>query len=129
MSSVKENLTNAGQAALDTAKNAGFLAVGAAAAAVDFVKEKAGMGQPAEAVSPAAVKEHMDVIASCGMKVGVVDRVDGGAVKLTQRDSPDGLHHFIPLSWVSKVDDKVHLSKNSVEAKAGWKPTAAACGC
>lgn len=128
MSNIKDKLADAGHAAADAAKNAGYLAVGAAAAAVDFVKEKAGMGQPAGAVNPAAVKEHMDVVGSCGMKVGVVDRVDGGAVKLTQRDSPDGLHHFIPLSWVQSVDDKVHLTKNSVETKAGWKPTAAACG-
>ncbi|MEO2092018.1 MAG: DUF2171 domain-containing protein, partial [Gemmataceae bacterium] len=58
-----------------------------------------------------------------------VSDLEGPTVKLTQRDSPDGLHHFIPLSWVKSVDDKVHLTKNSVEAKAEWKPTAAACGC
>jgi Uncharacterized protein conserved in bacteria (DUF2171) len=32
----------------------------------------------------------MDVIASCGKKVGVVDHVGGGAIKLTKKDSPDG---------------------------------------
>jgi hypothetical protein len=129
MSNIKDKLADAGHAAVDAAKNAGYMAVGAAAAVADFVKDKAGLGKPAEAVNPAAVKEHMDVIASCGTKVGVVDHLEGQTVKLTQRDSPDGLHHFIPLSWVKSVNDKIHLTKNSVEAKAEWKPTAAACGC
>lgn len=127
MSGIKDKLADAGQTALDAAKNAGYLAVGATVAAVDFVKEKTGLGKPAEPVDTSGVREHMDVVASCGTKVGVVDRLEGGAIKLTFRDSPDGLHHFVPLGWVTKVDDKVHLKPTAAEAKKQWKPTAAAC--
>jgi hypothetical protein len=75
----------------------------------------------------ADVKERMDVVACCGTKVGVVDHVEGQSIKLTRNDSPDGQHHFIPMSWVESVDNKVHLTKNSVETQQGWKPDAKAC--
>jgi hypothetical protein len=77
----------------------------------------------------ASIKEHMDVIASCGKKVGVVDHVGGGAIKLTKKDSPDGQHHFIPVGWVERVDSHVYLQKNSMETEQNWKTDAAACVC
>jgi hypothetical protein len=75
------------------------------------------------------IAERMEVIASCGRKVGVVDHVEGSAIKLTRNDSPDGKHHFIPTSWVERVDSHVHLTKNSMETEQGWKADAASCGC
>jgi len=98
---------------------------------VDFVKEKTGLGGPAEGcdVGIAGIKEDMNVIASCGKKVGVVDRVEGNTVKLTRKDSPDGNHHFIPVSWIDHVDGHVHLKKNSVETEQNWKSDAVSCGC
>ena len=74
-------------------------------------------------------KEHMDIIASCGKKLGVVAHVGGGAIKLTKQDSPDGKHRFIPVEWVERVDSHVHLKKNSMEAEQYWKFAATACGC
>jgi len=75
------------------------------------------------------IREHMDVIASCGKKVGVVDNLEAGTIKLTRNDSPDQLHHYIPSGWVSKVDSRVHLNKNSQETERGWKSSASECGC
>jgi len=75
------------------------------------------------------IREHMDVIASCGTKIGVVDHVEGNAIKLTRSDSRDGQHHFIPASMVDHVDRHVHLNKNSEEACREWKSDAASCGC
>lgn len=77
----------------------------------------------------ASIRERMDVIASCGKKVGVVDHVEGNTLKLTRKDSPDGQHHFIPTGWVDHVDSHVHLKKNSEETEKNWKPDAASCGC
>ena len=71
----------------------------------------------------------MDVIASCGTKVGVVDHMEDGAIKLTRKDSPDNTHHFIPTSWVDHVDSHVHLNKNSEVAKNECKNDSASCGC
>jgi hypothetical protein len=95
-------------------------------------KERAAekTGSAPKEVCDAGVKERMDVIASCGKKVGVVDHVEGGAIKLTTKDSADGQHHFIPAGWVDHVDTRVHLKKNSVETEQGWKADAASCsGC
>jgi hypothetical protein len=72
-----------------------------------------------------AIKPHMDVIGSCGCKVGSVDHMEGGAIKLTQKDSLDGKHHFIPTGWVDRVDDHVHLNKNADDTKREWKDSAA----
>jgi hypothetical protein len=99
--------------------------------AADWVKEKTGVGPGREEGSDAGVagiRQHMEVIASCGTKVGVVDRVEGEAIKLTKDSCGDGMHHFLPLSMVARVDRHVHLNKNSKEAMAGWQPSAEACG-
>jgi hypothetical protein len=130
-STIKEKVVDASQAVVGTAKNAGHKIAEGAEKTVDFVKEKTGMGGPAEGTDAgiAGIKERMDVIASCGKKVGVVDHVGGGAIKLTKKDSQDGQHHFIPVGWVERVDSHVHLQKNSMETEQNWKSTAAACVC
>ncbi len=69
----------------------------------------------------ADIREHMDVYASCGTQVGRVDHVEGSRIKLTKNDSPDGLHHFIPTSWVTGVDDSVHLNMDHKEVQSQWQ--------
>ena len=129
MSNIKEKVADAGHKVADVAKDVGHKIAQGAEKAVDFVKDKTGMGGPAEGtnVGVSGIKERMNVIASCGKKVGVVDRVEGQAMKLTKNDSPDGQHHFIPFGWVDHVDSHVHLKKNHVEVQAGWKPDTASC--
>ena len=45
------------------------------------------------------IKEHMEVIGADGVHVGTVDKVEGGKIKLTKKDSGEGAHkghhHFI----------------------------------
>ena len=84
-------------------------------------------GSCCSAKSASDIRERMDVIASCGTKVGVVDHVESGAIKLTKNDSPDGKHHFIPTGWVDHVDNHVHLKKDSSETAKEWKADAASC--
>ena len=50
------------------------------------------------------IKEHMEVVGSCGNHVGTVDHVEGDAIKLTRQDSPDGRHKLLSLSEVAKVE-------------------------
>lgn len=125
--SISENMSDAGSAVAKTAKAVGSSIAAGAERAVEYVKEKAGM--ETHDIGVAGIREHMDVIASCGTKVGVVDDVEGDSIKLTRKDSPDNQHHFIPSSWVAKVDNHVHLKKNSKEAMQGWKSDATSCGC
>ncbi len=131
MSNVKDKLKDAGHAVAEAAKAVGEKAVeGAkhvghkvaegAGNAVDFVKDKTGLGHGKD-VGVAGIKEHMPVYASCGKQVGAVDAVEGDKIKLTAKDSKDGQHHWIPISWVDRVDSHVHLTKNSVECETEMK--------
>ena len=129
MSNMKDKLSDAAGAVADKAKDVGHKIAEGAAHAVDYVKEKTGMGGCGPAKSVADIQPHMDVIASCGCKMGKVDHLEGGAIKLTKNDSSDGQHHFVPTGWVARVDEHVHLSKNADETKQGWKADAASCGC
>ena len=67
------------------------------------------------------IVEHMDVVASDGVRIGTVDHLDGpDRIKLAKSTSPDGQHHYLPVAWIDHVDRHVHLSKTSAEAKAAW---------
>ncbi len=64
------------------------------------------------------IVEHMEVYASDGTKVGTVDHMDGpDRFKLAKSTSPDGQHHFVPLSWVDHVDRHVHLNRTLAEMR------------
>ena len=119
---LKDKALDAGQAVADAAKTAGHNIAERAESAVEWVREKVGVGN-----EPHGIAERMDVIASCGTKIGVVDHLEARAIKLTKNDSPDQMHHYIPTSWVARVDKHVHLTKNSSEARQGWKADAASC--
>jgi len=90
------------------------------------------MGQQAECCGgtdcSSQICERMDVVASCGTKIGVVDHVEGDSIKLTKKDSSDGQHHLIPKSWVARVDEHVHLNKNSEEARKDWNSPSVPAG-
>jgi hypothetical protein len=53
--------------------------------------------------------------------VGTVDHLEGSEfIKLKRWDSPDHRHHWIPVSWVAKVEDHaVFLNKTSREFHQG----------
>jgi hypothetical protein len=72
------------------------------------------------------IREHMEVISSCGCHVGTIDRVEGDDIKLTKNDpEAAGQHHYIPVDWVESVDNQVHLRKNAEEVRRDWIPEAA----
>jgi hypothetical protein len=119
---VGEKVEEAADWAKEKAHQAGNRLEEVAQQAEHKAKETFGdMGTGTAAGTVAAIREHMDVIGSCGNKLGKVDHVEGGSIKLTRHDSPDGVHHFIPTSWVTRVDDKVHLNKTCGEAAREWK--------
>lgn len=125
--STQEKLKDAGHAVADAAKAVGQNIAKGAEKAVDFVKDKTGLGA-AKDQGLSAIKEHMPVYASCGTKIGAVDKVEGDSIKLTAKDSKDGQHHWIPTSWVARVDSHVHLNRNSAECDAAIKKSGT-CGC
>ena len=68
------------------------------------------------------IKEHMEVIASDGRKIGLVDGLEGsGKIKLTRGSTGHGHHHLIPTSWVDHVDQHVHLNKPGAFVEQNWE--------
>src|SRR5258708_6078700 len=109
---MKGKAQEAGHKVTEAATKVGHKISEGAEKAADWVKEKThAAGHRAEemtqkmshasacgtAKSTAEIRDHMDVIGSCGNRLGVVDHVEGDSIKLTRKDSPDDRHHFIPL--------------------------------
>jgi hypothetical protein len=69
------------------------------------------------------IREHMKVTGSDGQHVGTVDKVEGNQIKLAKNDpAAQGQHHYIPVDWVSSVDqDAVKLNKSAREAQQSWQ--------
>jgi molybdenum cofactor cytidylyltransferase len=66
-----------------------------------------------------AIREHMPVVGSDSNEVGTVDHLDDPEmIKLTKDD--EGQHHWIPLGWVTRVDEHVHLDRPGKQARQEW---------
>ena len=65
-----------------------------------------------------SIREHMPVVCSNGNQFATVDHLDGQHIKLTRDAS--GQHHWIPTSWVTRVDDKVHVDRPGDQAMREW---------
>ena len=65
---------------------------------------------------------HMPVVCSEGTAFAEVDGlVDPATIRLTKDQC--GRHHYIPLCWVTSVDDKVHLDRSGDLAMREWSMT------
>ena len=74
-------------------------------------------------MNSSAIKPHMPVVCSKDKQFATVDHLEGtNAIKLAKDDS--GQHHFIPLSWVTSVDDKVHIDRPGQDAMREWTTSA-----
>ena len=66
------------------------------------------------------IKPEMPVVCSEDGQFGVVDHMESqDSIKL-KKDS-QGKHHFIPVSWVTKVDSKVHIDRPGSQAMREWR--------
>jgi hypothetical protein len=69
------------------------------------------------------IKPHMPVVCSNDGQFAVVDHIQGTqAIKLTK--DAQGQHHYIPLKWVTRVDDKVHVDRPGQQAMREWSTSA-----
>ena len=65
------------------------------------------------------IKPHMPVVCSNNGQFATVDHLEGSdQIKLTKDKA--GQHHYIPLAWVTAVDDKVHVDRPGKQAMAEW---------
>lgn len=71
------------------------------------------------------IKPHMPVVCSEDGQFAVVDHIEGrDQIKLAKDDN--GQHHYIPITWVSSVDDKVHIDRPGSQAMKEWSTAPAA---
>ena len=67
-----------------------------------------------------SIKPGMPVVCSEGGQFAVVDHLEGAAmVKLTRDEN--GEHHYIPVDWVTAVDEQVHIDRPGKQAKSEWR--------
>lgn len=67
----------------------------------------------------------MPVICSEGGQFAVVDHMssDNRTIKLAKDEH--GEHHYIPVSWVTKIDSAVHVDRPGRQAMREWSTEAA----
>lgn len=65
------------------------------------------------------------VVCSNNRQFAIVDHMEGADTIKLKKDTT-GHHHYIPISWVKLVDDKVHVDRPGDQAMREWKsePTA-----
>ena len=65
------------------------------------------------------IKPRMPVVCSNDGQFAVVDHLEGRDLIKLARDER-GQHHYIPLAWVTSVDDKVHIDRPGDQAMREW---------
>lgn len=70
-------------------------------------------------VNPQQIQPQMPVVCSNNGQFAVVDHMEGNETIKLARDK-SGKHHYIPLEWVTFVDDKVHVDRPGKQAMQEW---------
>ena len=74
--------------------------------------------------STSAIREHMPIVCSDGGQFGKVDHVEGQYIKVARDNAAhDNQHHWFPLSWVTSVDNQVHVDRPGNQAMKDWLNT------
>ncbi|HWV23625.1 MAG TPA: DUF2171 domain-containing protein [Thermomicrobiales bacterium] len=65
------------------------------------------------------IQDHMPVVCSNGGQFATVDHLDrDNTIKLTRDEN--GNHHWIPMNWVTKVDNEVYVDRPGNQAMQDW---------
>ena len=73
-------------------------------------------------IEASTIRPEMPVVCSEDGQFAVVDHMEGsGTIKL--KKDAQGQHHYIPMSWVTSVDEKVHVDRPGKEAMRQWSLT------
>lgn len=65
------------------------------------------------------IKPHVPVVGMDDRVLGKVDHIQGESLKLAKDEK--GKHHLIPLDWVDRIDDKIHLNKPFADVVRTWQ--------
>lgn len=73
-------------------------------------------------VNSTEIKPDAPVVCSKDGQFATVDHMENRNVIKLKKDK-QGQHHYIPLNWVTKVDDKVHVDRPGDDAMKAWSTT------
>jgi len=74
-------------------------------------------------IEASQIKANTKVMCSQDGQLGVVEAMDGkNSVKL--KKDAKGVAHFIPLNWVTRIYDTIHLDRPGAQAMREWTTTA-----
>lgn len=76
-------------------------------------------------IQPNQVRPEMPVVCSEDGQFGIVDHMEGKDTIKLKKDG-QGQHHYIPMSWVTSVDSKIHVDRPGRQAMKDWTSTAPA---
>lgn len=72
----------------------------------------------------ALIDPGMFVVDIDGTRVGVVDRVEGGHLKVLADDVTRHPHlEYVPPLWIDSVDDRIRLNRTIDDVKRQWRTT------
>jgi hypothetical protein len=64
------------------------------------------------------IKPHMAIVCSNDKQFATVEGVGSSVIKVTH--DAEGKHHYIPLTWVTSIDDRVHIDRPGDQAMRDW---------
>jgi hypothetical protein len=71
------------------------------------------------------IKPDMPVVCSKDGQFAIVDHMEG-TDRIKLKKDANGMHHFIPLSWVQRVDEHVHIDRPGEQAMREWSSASGA---
>ena len=69
-------------------------------------------------VSRDKIRPNMPVVCSENGQFAIVEQLEASSIKL--KKDKTGQHHFIPLSWVKNVDQRVYIDRPGKQAMREW---------
>jgi hypothetical protein len=76
--------------------------------------------EPHQMMNTQIIKPDMPVVCSNNQQFAVVDHLEGKETIKLKKDG-QGKHHFIPVSWVKSIDDKIHIDRPGDQAMREWR--------
>ena len=70
------------------------------------------------AINPAHIQRNMLVFSVHGEPLGAIDHIEGGNLELARDEV--GQHHFVPIRWISRIEDAVYLTRSAADVRRLW---------
>jgi hypothetical protein len=73
-------------------------------------------------INSSLIQPRAPIVCSDNAQIALVDQVENADTIRLAKDVK-GQHHYIPMKWVTSVDDKVHIDRTGGQAMREWSST------